>query len=219
VQKLQKNKLNLLLSVLPEPHSSKLRMALKETSEPVTFSEPMRSFIFNQLYPEIKLKDVLPIEYLPLTDMNELAHFKKNGIVDLIDFLGLYDLSEEVRRIVDKKIVENIYKCLTRKKHQFLRGCLHQKGKLVTQSIRLEHWDGNCQKLAKILHHRGMIRLGYALSGQHPDLLWHITHLLDTGRGEKLSRYYHKEEIPGVTEALKLQVKSIVKFLKKMEKK
>ena len=95
-----------------------------------------------------------------------------------------------------------------------MRICLHQKEKLITQKLQLEHWDGDCRKLGKLLHHRGLVRLGYALSGQHKDLIWHISHILDAGRGNKLTRYYHKNKIPGVSQTLSYQVLAVIDFSK-----
>ncbi|NGX42754.1 MAG: hypothetical protein K940chlam7_01041 [Chlamydiae bacterium] len=218
LQSISKRKLRLVISILPEHLATKLCDTLKMTSKPLTLSTPMRSFLRSQLHNAIEFNDVLPVEYLPATEMTRVAKLRKRELVDLIDYLGLYDLAEEIKHIVDRKLLKSLYECLSKKKHIFLRECLHQREKLVTQRLQLEHWDGDCQKLAKLLHHRGMVRLGYALSGQHPDLLWHITHILDTGRGEKLSRYYHKEGIPGVTQALKKQVQIVLKEFNKRER-
>lgn len=215
LQNLSKDKLFLVLSLLPEPQGSKLRDHFSELTEPPHLSPPMKSFLFQQLYSELQLNQIMPLEYLPESELTPLVKLKKNEIIELIDFLGLHDLAEEIHHIVDKKILENIYSCLTKKKQAYIRQCFHRKDKLVTQRLQLENWDGDCQKLMKLLHHRGMVRLGYALSGQHPDLLWYITHILDTGRGEKLSRYYHKEGIPGVTASLKKQILKVINFFKK----
>jgi len=219
MQEIEKNKLPVVLSLLPEPHSSKLRKALNETSAPLELTPSAKSFLMTQLYHSFKFNEVLPVEYLPVTDMTPLVHLHKNELIEIIDFLGIYDLAEEIHHIVNKKLLEEIYTCLTRKKQKFLRNCLHQKEKLVTQRLELEHWDGDCTKLSKILHHKGMVRLGYAISGQHKDLIWHITHILDTGRGEKLARYCSKDPISGVTDTLKKQVKEVITFFKQASKK
>lgn len=218
LKKLSKNKRALALSVFPEPQATKLIEVLNETLVPLRQSVAIRTFLLNRLYPDFKLPDVLPVDYLPPSELTQLVKMKKAEIINLIDFLGLYDLAEEIRHIVDKKLLEKIYRCLSQRKHRFMRICLHQKEKLITQKLQLEHWDGDCQKLGKLLHHRGMVRLGYALSGQHQDLVWHIVHILDAGRGNKLTRYYHKSEIPGVSKALRSQSLAVMHFFKERAK-
>jgi hypothetical protein len=219
LEKVEKKKLPLVLSILPEPQSSKLKKHFNDKTELLKLSPTMRTFLFSQLHGTFELGNVLPLIYLPETEMTPVAQLKKNELVNTIDFLGLYDLSEEIHHIVDKHLLEQIYSSLSKRKHLFLRKTLHLKEKLVTQRLKLESWDGDPLKLAKLLHHKGMIRLGYALSGEHSDLLWHITHILDTGRGEKLSRFCNKEAIPGVTGTLKKQVKSILKFFNQASEK
>jgi hypothetical protein len=213
LEKLPKNVIEVAISLLPEPIKTKLREVFKVKEPSFNFSNRIRTFLLNHLFKHIYKEYPLPLDYLPTSPMTPIAKLQKEELIEVIDYLGLYDLAEEIRQIVHKKQLENIYKCLSNKKHLYLRQCLHQKEKLVTQSLQLERWDGDCQKLIKLLHHRGIVRIGYALSGQHPDLLWHITHILDSGRGEKLYNYIQKEEIPGVSQALRLQVKNVFDYL------
>lgn len=213
LDKLPKNVLGVAISLLPEPIKTKLQETFKIKGGAFNFSAPVHRFLLNHLFKHIYKDHPLPLDYLLPSPMTSLAKLQKDDLIEVVDYLGLYDLAEEIRQIVHKKQIENIYKCLSNKKHLYLRQCLHQKEKLVTQSLQLERWNGDCQKLAKLMHHRGIVRLGYALSGQHPDLIWHITHHLDSGRGEKLHSYVQKGEIPGVTQALRLQVKNVLDYL------
>ncbi len=212
---LSKREQILFLATIPESLSSTLSNVLQLDIPSITVSNTMKQFILYQCMQNIKFDDILPLEYLPTTEMKEVAQLDKKDLLKLIDFLGLYDLAEEIHHIVDKKILEKIYKCITEKQHAFLRDCMHRKEKLISQALKLEVWDGDCQKLTRLLHHRGIVRLGYALSGEKKEIAWYTTHVLDTGRGEKLSRYIHKEGIAGVTPTLKKHVKKVLNFIKK----
>lgn len=218
LEKLPQKIANAAVSLLPEPQSSKLREALQIQLPPPSFSTAVKKHLLRSFFKRICKKDVMPLDYLPPSPMTYLAKMEKGDLIKVIDYLGLYDLAEEFRHIVHKAQIENIYKCLSKRQHAFLRQCMHQKEKLVTQNLKLDRWDGDCAKLTKLLHHRGTVRLGYALSGQHPDLLWHISRILDSGRGEKLLSYYQKEEIGVVTKALLLQVKNVTEYLNKTGK-
>lgn len=218
IKEVEKDALPVILSLLPEPHATKLRQALRENPPPLQLSSTAKRFLADKLLPAFKLEEALPREYLPQTEMTPLLDMEKNTLLDLIDYLGLYDLAEEIQHIVDKHLLEQIYRCLPAMKKKFLRVCLHQKEKLTTQRLQLEHWDGDCIKLSKLLHHKGLVRLGYALSGQHKDIMWHVAHILDIGRGQKLYRYFSGDSIAGITDTLQKQVRRIMIFFKQESK-
>lgn len=218
LENLEKDKIPLILSLFPDEDSKKLRTFLDASSKPFLLTSLGRSFFLSKLYPLFLFDEALPLDYLLESSLSFLAQLKKNDLIEMIDFLGLFDLAEEIQHIVDKHLLEQIYGCFPSKKQVFLRKCLHQKEKLVTQRMKLEHWDGDEKKLKKLLHHKGLVRLAYAISGESPDLIWHINHILDTGRGMKLERLCQKSAIPGVTEALKKQVLIINKFFKQTAK-
>jgi len=214
IKELPENLQSLVLSSLPKAQSSKI-CAMLQISPPITSLAPsIQSYLLNLFYKHLNHTfDILPIEFLPQTPLTLIAKLNKHQIMKLIDFLGIYDLADEMRHIVDKNLIKNIYECLSPKKQRFLKQSLYKKEKLVTLPLKLEHWNGDHKKLIKLLHHRGLVRLGYALSGQHPDLIWHITHILDTGRGNKLMKYYTKEEIPGISQAVTKEVTYLLKYL------
>ncbi len=209
----------LFLSSLPSVSSQQLSKILKKPLHSTPLSPAVRLFLVNQLYAKIKPIDVLPVSYLPQTSMTVLLNYKKLELVELIDFLGLYDLAEEIRHIVDKRYLKAIYNGLSIKKQHFLRICLHHKEKLLPPRLGLEKWKGDSRELEKLLHQRGLIRLGKALAGQHPDLVWHLSHRLDTGRGRLIQKYYAKEEIPGITQALIQEILNLLNFFRKMSEK
>ncbi len=196
---------------LREGLSKSFNLPLKQ----ITLAPPYKRFLINALYTEFEKKEVLPLEFLPENPLFVLTTYPKAKLVSIIDYLGLYDLSEEIRHIVEKNLLTSIYAAIPLKKQQFLKNCLNQKEKIVTPRLDLENWDKDPEKLEKMLHKRGMIRLSHALSGQHPDFLWHVVHILDSGRGHVIVSHYKQEEIPAVTHALKDQVLNVINFLNK----
>ncbi len=214
ISNIPNDKIPLVLSLLPEPMALKLKDFLKQNISTEKAAPPFQEFLFNQFLDKLQLEDVTPFEYLPESSLTVLSKLKKSEIVDLIDFLGIYDLADEVKRIVDRNKLKQIYETLTPKKHEFLRQCLHLREKLVTPKLNLEQWDGDHDKLNAILYKRGMTRLGYALSGKPQDFIWHIVHALDVGRGNYLLKQINKEAIPGVTQTVTIQVLNVIKFFK-----
>lgn len=191
------------------------QIAGMKISSPEPISEVARSYILNQLYLKLNIRDHFPIEYLPETDLSPLAKFSKEKLVNICDYFGLYDLASEVRHIVNRNYLKNIYACLTPQQFYYLKLCLHQKDKLVSPKLGIDPSKQDCQRLNQILHRRGLVRLGKALCGQHPDLIWHIAHVFDMNRGNILLKEFNVQELPKVTKILKQELFNILNFLEK----
>ena len=197
-------------SLLPEQQAG-----LTQENTGTYVSPPVKNFLRNQLYRHLKANQHLPLEYIPETDFSPLLQWKKRELVRLIDFLGMHDLAFEIRGIVNKNYLKNLYSCLSPKELYYLKVCLHQKERLVSPKLGIDPTKQDCPRLRQVLHRRGLIRLGKALAGQHADLVWYIAHALDTGRGRLLLRYYQPHPIPNVTPILKQQVFNVITFMKK----
>lgn len=206
----------LMLSALPSQHAEKAWKLLSKTPQKfakLPLADPVKKFLIDKLNKHLRPVGLLPIDYLPDTPLSFLVRQRKEQLVQFIDFLGLYDLAESIRHIIDKNFLQKLYKCLTAKQKQFLRICLHQQEKIVTAVMEMSTWDGSCQKLDLMLQRRGLLRLGRSLSGMHPDFAWHVAHILDTGRGTLILKYFSPETSPGVTARLVQQVINLNNFL------
>lgn len=206
-----------LMTSLPKSTAVQVSGMINQPLHPQRLAMSVRLHLLGMIVNKLKPYEVLPSPYLPETSLTPLLSMKKGEVAQLIDFLGLYDLAEEIRHIVDKKYLKAIYNCLSIKKQHFLRICLHRKERLTIPRLGLDKWQGDCKTLDSLLHKRGLLRMGKAISGQHPDFLWHLTHRLDTGRGKIIQKYYVKEEIPGVTQALIQEILNLLNFFKKNE--
>jgi hypothetical protein len=216
IQKLSKEYQVVVIAALPEELGKKVGKRLNFAMTPREVPLMFKNYLIGTIYRQIKGSDqVLPMAYLPPSGMQQLATWSKSELVELIEFMGIHDLSEEIRHIVNKKILQNVYNCLTPKEQQYLKTCMHVKEKMMTPSLGLDKWGGDCNKLKSVLQTRGLVRLGKALSGEHPDLIWHLSHILDTGRGMALSKYYSKKAFAGITNILAQQVGNLINLLKK----
>lgn len=206
----------LLVSPLSKRQADQLTKALNIAPLDRPLTPQIKNYLNRILLSKVKGSDtVTPLEFLPQGQLSFLADCSSGDIVELCDFLGLYDIGEELRHIVDKKILKNVYQCLSPKEQSFLKQCMSTKIKLVAPGLGLDRWNGEPAKLRHAMQARGLLRLGKALSGAHEDLLWHLTHRLDKGRGETLFRYYSKQPISGVTPLLIQQVQNVMNILKK----
>lgn len=168
------------------------------------------AFLKQELTQAIQKEDLLPIPLLPPSPLNLLLQIEKKKLTKLIDYLSLYDLSREIRQIVETKILQKIYSFLTEDEKQFLKIAGTQKEPYIAAEIHLEKWDGTKKSFRHTLHRLGLARLAAALSGQDPDLIWYICHQLDSGRGKALLKLCTKERAPGVAEWLAEQMKELL---------
>lgn len=208
-----------ILSSLPESAGKSLSQQLNKPYEPIPLPETIKKFMRSMFYTKIGAEEVLPITFLPQTPALSLTTLSKSELIDLVDFLGLHDLVPEVRQMVDKQKLKRFYSSLTRGMQLYLQKILHQPDKIPVQGLGLEQWNGDKAKLLTVVHRRGLIRLAKALSGQHPDLIWHLGHILDKGRAAVLSKYYSKEEIANSTPIFIMQVNNAMIFLRKLNEK
>jgi hypothetical protein len=149
---------------------------------------------------------VLPPSCVPDSKLKFLLSLKKTELVRLIDFLSLHDLAAELRQIVETKILKKIYSFLTEGEKAFLKDAIQKKEPYPVPRLGLEKWDGEKESFRYMLHKRGLARLGAALSGQDPDLAWHICHQLDIGRGGALLKLTSKEAPKEVSDEIAGQI-------------
>lgn len=203
-----------VLSALPESHFSGLSRLLNKEIKPFPMVPQVRTFFINMLCKHLEVPLLLPTTFLPPSKISMLVNYTKQQLMELIDFLGLHDLAEEMRFILDKNQLKILFGLLSIKKQNYLKRCMANKERFPTQRLNLEQWKGTRQQLEVLLHKRGLERLAKALAGQHPDLLWYVVHILDTGRGTMLNKAIPQNEEPGMTAYMVQQLVQLTHFLK-----
>jgi hypothetical protein len=166
----------------------------------------VRQHLLNTLYNQLEDKPSLPAEMLPQNILSPLLELNKAQLTELVDLLAMYDLSDKIQRIVDKNKLKLIYSCLSPKQQKYLNTLLRRPHKVRLVEIDLKQWNDDPATLRNILHKRGLLRLAAAISGQHPDFIWYLTHHLDTGRAIVIRKHVSEAEIPVYTAALAEQL-------------
>lgn len=207
----------LFLSALDHHAAEQLKATLNIRTPLDSVTEMGKAYLQMQLLRSLtdSHTEILPTELLPQSPLNILATLGKKDLIRLINFLALYDLCAEVRQIVDTKMLKKIYGFLSREHQAAL--------KTISAQVLETHpfprmgldraWDGEEESLHVLLHRKGLTRLGIALSGQDPDLIWIICHHLDIGRGGSLLKLCGKEPIHGISEIAMQQVIESVHLL------
>lgn len=155
---------------------------------------------------------LIPRIFLPPSPLNQLLTLSKKELILLIDLLSMHDLAAELRQIVETKILKNIYSYLTEMERKFLKQVSLKPEPYALPRIGLDRWDGNREVLRITLHRRGLARLGVALSGEDPALVWYLCHQLDIGRGTALFKLCVRESSLTTIDAAAKQVEELLGY-------
>jgi len=174
--------------------------------------ESVADYYLKKIKEMIVEPNILPKEYLPESSLNPLLDLSKSFLVEVVDLLGVHDLGEKIRQVVDKTRLRAIYQCLSPVQLKYLEFVLRQTERVSLSELELSEWDGNPDKLNLSLHKGGLTRLGKAISRESPDYVWHLYHKLDTGRADFIGKA--KENVSAdMAEHLKTQVITIVNLI------
>ena len=182
---------------------------MNSISEPKVAAE---SFVASQLLQYLDDSSFLPRSWGTQTELTPLLNYSHRKLSMFIDFLGLHDLSKELPQVLDKERLKNIYSFLTKAKRNYLKLCLKTKDKAPFPKIQLNRWDGDIEKLRKVLHIRGIMRLGLAISEEPQHFRWHLYHILDTGRAKVLQKSIPPKKVPNLLSMMHSQVIALMKL-------
>lgn len=206
----------LFMGVLPADTQEKVAAALSikvSAKEKESLKNIGKEFLLQQLHDFFTGEEnkKLPLYLLPPSPLNVLLRFEKQELIRLIDFIALYDLAAEIKKIVDTKILKKIHTCLAKEEKACLAQAAFAKNLPPSSGFPLKTGEGTEKELRLWLHKRGLARLGLAISGQHPDFTWYLSHRLDSGRGSTLAKHA-ESPIAGAIAALAItQINEILR--------
>lgn len=202
----------LFLGAMDSTSGKNIAKALKIPYEPQEITSIAKSYLKSILLSSLlgPNSQLLPKDYAPQWSLTPLLELPKLKIIELIDKLSLYDLLEEQKRIVETKILKKIYSFLSSDEKSFLKKIQGTKDTFPQHKMKLDRLDGSEETFRHLLHRRGLMRLGAALSGQDPNFIWHICHTLDIGRGSALLKLCGKEAISGISDTMIRQIEELL---------
>jgi len=207
--KMTSSDINYFLAVLPEETKTPLEKILKPTKKTITLTEDLEYYLKKTLLHTLK-NIALPPAYLPKSLMHPLLSLSKKQLISLIDYLSLYDLGFELKHIVDTNIIKPVFSHLDAKESAFLKRVMKTRETFSFPRIHLERWDKEEKSLRAHLHKKGIFRLAVALSCENKDLLWHITHRLDVGRGTMLKKAIKKEISSSIIDTIQANIIELI---------
>lgn len=170
----------------------------------------LRSTLARYLTAEVD--DLLPIECLPESPLNNLIALPTETLVGFLDLLGLHDLSVEMKQIIDKHKLAKIEDTLTEDQLQYLKILLQSHEPVAFTQMGLLNWNGDKEKLKSLIRQRGANRLAKALYGQDPSLTWYVLHRLDVEKALLVRKLSAPIDNPRAGQLLIQQVVELINY-------
>ena len=211
VQNFSRGDQSVLLSVLSESQANYLKKEL-QIDERIKEPSPLLKKFLLQLLTKALLENAPPLSpILPATPLNRLLQLTHTKLLSLCSFLGLHDLANEVKKIIQSDKLKGIEAILSLDEKKCLKNFLKGKEIVTFGTLNLQSWDGKEESLREVLQRRGVNRLAKALYGENPTLIWHIGHKLEKTQSEMLHKLCVDPKNEKAQKELKNQVMTIIK--------
>lgn len=163
-------------------------------------------------YLTAEVDDLLPLECLPESPLNDLTSLPTDVLVGFLDLLGLHDLAVEMKQIIDKQKLMRIEETLTGEQLQYLKILLQSHEPVAFTNMGLLHWNGDQEKLKALIQQRGANRLAKALHGQNESLVWYVLHRLDVEKALLVRKLFMPIDNPRAGKLLIQQVVELINY-------
>lgn len=214
---LSQREVKFFLSAFPGGHATELKTGLLFSEDLVSLTPPAKTYFQKLLLKYLIGEEVewLPIECLPESPLNDLLELPLAELNTLIDFLGLHDLTVEMRHIIDTSKLKQISGALSSDEQSYVKMLMQSREPVIFPRMGLAQWQGEKEKLKLLIRGRGLNRLAKGLYGEHPSLLWHLSHKLDIDRALSLQKLYAPLENASVSKLLRSQILELRSFMRK----
>lgn len=211
---LTENEIRLFLGALSLPQVHGLEKTLGLADHLPHLKVLCKNYLRSELLQMVtQNQDLVPYAFLPDHPLNYLLEVKQSVLEKMVHFLGLHDLSFEMRQIIATTALKKIFAALPKKEGDYLNTLLLHREPLVFKRLFLEKWDGTKEHLQKIIEERGLYRLSLALYGAHPSLIWYMTRRLNMHQGTSMLKVSEKPTHARAEQILIDQIHKILSFL------
>lgn len=217
LRNLSQKEIGLFLAALDPSQAVLVGKELLFTNSFPTLSPLGKRFFQETLlhYLTAEIEDLLPVAFLPTSSLNFLLEITDDELAHSLDFLGLHDLSIELRQIIEKHQLTKIYEALSPAEMSYLKILLQSQEPVAFTKMGLANWNGDQEKLKLLIRQRGANRLAKALFVQDPSLVWYVLHKLDVEKALTVKKLFASLDNNRAAQILISQIVELFKFTRK----
>lgn len=210
---LAESEIRLCLASLEETQALEIEKILLLSHQNPTLSPLGKRFCQKVVWQHLKGDAELPSSCLPDSSLHFLLDLSFGRLQKGIFFLGLRDLSQEIRHIIDTSRLKRIETSLQPDETLYFKSLLKKKEPLAFKKLSLSQWDGTAETLRHTLKGRGLNRLAKSCEGQHPSFLFYISRKLEVEIGNQFLALCTPLEPSKAKETLVEQVQEVFSYL------
>ena len=158
---------------------------------------------------------LLPFQAAKEERLGNLLDLSKQECVKLFHLLGLFDLSLDLKKVVQTQTLQAIKSALNATQTKFLQSLSHQATSVDFGRLDLNRWDKQAKTLQDVLFNRGLNRLAKALVTTSPSVIWYFEHTLDQMIGNKLKKLISDLKNPSAHQALLAEVQAAFEHIRR----
>lgn len=138
------------------------------------FPKPLELYFLNLFFQEFfPSGPPLPLSYLPDHSLSFLLQANKDQLIKLCFYLGLYDISVELKTVLKGSILKKLEESLLPDEIQF---CRNLRNVFSLGPIGLNQWNEEPALLRNVIFERGLYRLSLGLCDASRDFIWYVEH-------------------------------------------
>lgn len=162
----------------------------------------------------LKINPCMPYKYLPVFRGSSILFLDSNQVRQLILLLGMYDLKQALKTLIDQTILFQIDKSLSELQKFFLKELAKEKDKVAFKRLPLESWDLQKNSLEGLIYLRGLNRFSKAYSELDFFIRNELILRLPLKDKQQFMNLSTKVE-PSIKEALCEEIEHTIAFMKK----
>lgn len=216
LRSLSEKDIRFFISVLDKKQGAAIAEELRLSDHRQVLSSLGSSFLKESLLKKVSADepDLLPMEYLPSSPLNDILPLSLEILKSLIYFLGLHDLALEMKYIIDTKKLKKLYSVLSEQEENYLKVLLQSKEPVAFARMGLSTWEGEEEVLKRLIYQRGLNRLAKACYGENSSLLWHLMHKMEVEQALLFQKMCVPLDNPVAKSILVNQVLELLSFIR-----
>ena len=147
---------------------------------------PLNKYFTDWFLKEIGYQQLPPSCFFSHSIFIKLIHKSKKQLVSDLHHLGIIDIANMAKRIVDQKTLKELINFLNpnqKKLYSEAQKKYNEPLASTTKDVKKKLEDD--RSFTNFLEKRGILRLAKSLASENSFFIWHLAHILDKGRGDE----------------------------------